>query len=206
MRAQRCLSEVRLPLPGRELCDVGGRVLADTLEDVDEIVVRIDVVLPTGRDQALAMAYIEERFESGQDVTEHFMRELHALAVQGLERAGDATPGAYRQGPVKISRSAHLPLEAVMVPQYMTELVSFINRPDAAKYDLKEVMPGMNEALRTYQILRCQRFKLREEQRMSEDRPAVNDQGRWLAAAHSSSADKAASRSTSMSPPSACSG
>lgn len=86
-----------------------------------------------------AMAYIEEHFESGQDVTEHFVRELHALAVQELEREGDATPGAYRQGAVKISRSEHLPPEAIMVPQYMTELVSFINRPDAAKYDLIKV-------------------------------------------------------------------
>ncbi len=86
-----------------------------------------------------AMAYIEEHFEPGQDVTEHFVRELHAMAVQQLEREGDATPGAYRQGPVKISRSEHLPPEAVMVPQYMSELVAFINRPDAAKYDLIKV-------------------------------------------------------------------
>jgi hypothetical protein len=41
------------PQPGGELCDVGGRVLANTLEDVDEIVVRIDLVQPRGRDQAL---------------------------------------------------------------------------------------------------------------------------------------------------------
>lgn len=86
-----------------------------------------------------AMAYIEEHFEPGHDVTEHFVRELHALAVQGLEREGDPTPGAYRQGPVKISRSEHLPPEAVTVPQYMSELVSFINRADAAKYDLIKV-------------------------------------------------------------------
>jgi Fic family protein len=86
-----------------------------------------------------AMAYIEEHFEPGQDVTEHFVRELHAMAVQQLEREGDATPGAYRQGPVKISRSEHLPPEAVMVPPYMSELVAFINRPDAAKYDLIKV-------------------------------------------------------------------
>ena len=42
-----------LPQPRRELCDIGGRVLADTLENVDQIVVRIDVVQPTGCDQAL---------------------------------------------------------------------------------------------------------------------------------------------------------
>ncbi|AWI75103.1 cell filamentation protein Fic [Parazoarcus communis] len=86
-----------------------------------------------------AMAYIEEHFEPGQDVSEHFVRELHAMAVEQLEREGDATPGAYRQGPVKISRSEHLPPEAVMVSQYMSELVSFINRADAAKYDLIKV-------------------------------------------------------------------
>ena len=42
-----------LPQPGRELCDVGGRVLADALENVDEIIEWIDLVQPTGRDQAL---------------------------------------------------------------------------------------------------------------------------------------------------------
>lgn len=85
------------------------------------------------------MAYIEEHFEPGQDVSEHLVRELHAIAVQQLEREGDTTPGAYRQGPVKISRSEHLPPEAVMVPQYMGELVAFINRADPAKYDLIKV-------------------------------------------------------------------
>ena len=86
-----------------------------------------------------AMAYIEEHFEPGHDVTEHFVRELHALAVQGLEREGDATPGAYRKGAVKIARSDHLPPDGVTVPQYMSELVAFINRADAAKYDLMKV-------------------------------------------------------------------
>ena len=41
------------PLPGRELCDVGGRVLADALENVDELIEWLDLVQPTGRDQAL---------------------------------------------------------------------------------------------------------------------------------------------------------
>ena len=42
-----------LPQPGRELRDVGGRELADALEDVDEVIVRIDFVQPTGRNQTL---------------------------------------------------------------------------------------------------------------------------------------------------------
>ena len=86
-----------------------------------------------------AMDFIESHFEPGQDVTEHFVRELHAIAVRELTREGDATPGAYRQGPVIISQSTHLPPDAVLVPQYMGELVAFINHNDAAKYDLIKV-------------------------------------------------------------------
>ncbi len=86
-----------------------------------------------------AMSFIEAHFEQGQEVTEHFVRELHAMTVHGLMREGDATPGAYRQNPVHISQSQHLPPEAVAVPQYMNELVRFINQPDPAKYDLIKV-------------------------------------------------------------------
>lgn len=86
-----------------------------------------------------AMSFIEEHFAPEQEVTEHFVRELHVLTVQGLKREGDATPGTYRQGPVQISQSEHLPPEAVAVPQYMSELVQFINRADPAKYDLIKV-------------------------------------------------------------------
>ena len=60
-----------------------------------------------------AMSFIEEYFEPGQDVTEHWVRELHAMAVNGLVREGDVTPGAYRQKPVQISKSDHLPPDPV---------------------------------------------------------------------------------------------
>ena len=86
-----------------------------------------------------AMSFIEEHFVPGHGVTEHFIRELHAMTVKGLEREGDDNPGAYRHGPVKISQSEHLPPEAVAVPQYMGELVRFINYPHPAKYDLIKV-------------------------------------------------------------------
>lgn len=86
-----------------------------------------------------AMGFIEAHFLPGQDVTEHFIRELHAITVQGLEREGDNTPGAYRQGTVKIAQAEHLPPEAIAVPQYMAELVQFVNFPHAAKYDLIKV-------------------------------------------------------------------
>lgn len=86
-----------------------------------------------------AMGFIEEHFQPGHDVSEYLVRELHAITVRDLEREGDDTPGAYRQRGVQISQSQHLPPEAISVPQYMAELVQFINRPDPAKYDLIKV-------------------------------------------------------------------
>jgi Fic family protein len=58
-----------------------------------------------------AMAYIEESVQHGHLLTEHFVRELHAITVGSLEREGDATPGAYRRQQVRIARSEHLPPE-----------------------------------------------------------------------------------------------
>lgn len=86
-----------------------------------------------------AMTYIEDSIDAGDGLTEHFIRELHTIAVTGLEREGDATPGAYRQKPVQIAQSDHLPPEFIQVPGYMQELVAFINSDDPRKYDLIKV-------------------------------------------------------------------
>lgn len=86
-----------------------------------------------------AMDYIEETIHSGTDVIQHFVRELHALTVQGLDREGDKTPGQYRQSEVAIAQSTHLPPYAIQVQGYMDELVGFVNKPDAPKYDLIKV-------------------------------------------------------------------
>jgi Fic family protein len=86
-----------------------------------------------------AMDYVEEVMKSGGDLTEHTIRELHAIAVHDLKREGDPTPGAYRKGSVRISQSEHAPPDGVLVPQYMQELVSFINHDDAPKYALMKV-------------------------------------------------------------------
>ncbi|WP_286911956.1 MULTISPECIES: Fic family protein [unclassified Pseudomonas] len=86
-----------------------------------------------------AMDYIEEVMKPDVALTEHTIRELHAMTVLGLRREGDKTPGAYREGPVRISQSEHTPPDAVLVPQYMQELVSFINRDDSPKYALMKV-------------------------------------------------------------------
>lgn len=86
-----------------------------------------------------AMSYIEEGMTTGAALTEHFIRELHALTVRNLEREGDATPGAYRQTPVRIAQSEHLPPEFIQVPQYMQELTAFINETHSQKYHLIKV-------------------------------------------------------------------
>lgn len=86
-----------------------------------------------------AMAYVEEAMQPGATLSEHFIRELHAMTVNDLQREGDKTPGAYRRGAVAIAQSEHQPPEAVQVPAYMQELVAFINQDDAPKYDLIKV-------------------------------------------------------------------
>lgn len=114
--------------------------LADYVES------KLDGVRQTPSDQLremenieAAMAYIEESINPGDALTEHFIRELHVIAVQELEREGDATPGAYRQVPVQIAQSEHLPPEFIQVPHYMQELVAFINENHPPKYDLIKV-------------------------------------------------------------------
>lgn len=86
-----------------------------------------------------AMKYVEEVMQPGVALTETFIRELHGIAVKDLQREGDRTPGSYRQGGVKIAMSAHLPPDAVAVPQYMRELTEFVNNESAHKYDLIKV-------------------------------------------------------------------
>ena len=51
--AQGVVGEQRLPLPGREVRDATCRMLADPLQYVDEIRIRVDALQPAGGDQAL---------------------------------------------------------------------------------------------------------------------------------------------------------
>ena len=86
-----------------------------------------------------AMKYVEDVIAPNNQITEHLIRELHAITVNELIREGDKTPGAYRTGPVHISGATHLPPLATEVPFYMQELVAFVNNDDSAKYDLMKV-------------------------------------------------------------------
>lgn len=86
-----------------------------------------------------AMSYIEEHIASNLEISEHFVRELHAIAVTGLEREGDPTPGAYRTHSVRIAQASHLPPDAFLVPQYMSELIRFLSQNNPPKYDLIKI-------------------------------------------------------------------
>lgn len=115
-----------------------------TLADLVES--RLEGQHPDGTDQLRemenierAMSYIDEHVEPGSVVTERFIRELHALTVSSLHREGDPAPGAYRQVQVGIAGASHLPPDFFLVPNYMAELVDFINRSDPPKYDLIKV-------------------------------------------------------------------
>lgn len=113
--------------------------LADYIESkVTGAVERTDQLLEVANIEK-AMDYVEEVIAPGENLTEHTIRELHAMTVHDLRREGDKTPGAYREGSVRISQSEHLPPDALQVPQYMQELVGFINRNDSPKYALMKV-------------------------------------------------------------------
>ena len=83
-----------------------------------------------------SMDYIEQSIQVGGHITEQFIRELHLMTVDGLEREGDSSPGQYRAKGVRIGGANHVPPEATLVAMYMQELTDFINREDAPKYDL----------------------------------------------------------------------
>lgn len=86
-----------------------------------------------------AMEHLEAVLAPGEAVSEHLIRSLHAMTVDGLVREGDRTPGAYRTGSVAIAKSEHAPPDALHVSTYMEELVAFVNRSDPPKYDLMKV-------------------------------------------------------------------
>lgn len=54
----------------------------------------------------------------------HFL--VHQIAVDGLIRVGDRTPGARRSGALTTAKSDHRPPDAIQVPTYMGELVRFV--------------------------------------------------------------------------------
>lgn len=100
---------------------------ADPLENIREV-----------QNIEQAMDYVEKVVSVDGVITEQLIRELHQMTVGDLSvtREGDKNPGRYRDGNVQIAGASHLPPDVSAVPGYMQELVEFINRTDAHKYDL----------------------------------------------------------------------
>lgn len=73
-----------------------------------------------------AMTFIDGT-DADAPLTHVFVRELHRIAVEGLTREGDPTPGEYRVHDVEISQSAHVPPSHVYVHAEMTEWLDFAN-------------------------------------------------------------------------------
>lgn len=86
-----------------------------------------------------AMGFIEEHV-NGYPINRMFVSEMHQKIVAELppppNGEGDLTPGIYRRTNVKINKSNHIPPDSLKVDEYMTELLDFINKKDAPKYDL----------------------------------------------------------------------
>lgn len=86
-----------------------------------------------------AAAFIDEVVSPGTPITHSLVRELHRIAVFGLVREGDRTPGAYRTTEVSIGGSRHVPPLPGFVQADMSELLDFINAEAEQSYDLLKV-------------------------------------------------------------------
>lgn len=86
-----------------------------------------------------ATEFVDSVVERGTLLSHGFVRELHRIAVEGLEREGDRTPGAYRLSDVTISGSSHRPPAPGDVHGDMTALLNFINEEVDQNYELLKI-------------------------------------------------------------------
>jgi Fic family protein len=86
-----------------------------------------------------AMAFIED-YVKDYSINRAFISEMHKMIVGGLQPPpdgeGDHTPGEYRKTNLKINKSTHKPPDWLKVEDYMNELLDFVNKEDAKKFDL----------------------------------------------------------------------
>ena len=83
-----------LPQSGGEQIDLRGRVLAHALQDVDQVVVRIDLMQPAGHDEALDDAHVlGPQFRPGEEpgLASHRNGSQRTLQVVGPDET-DGTP------------------------------------------------------------------------------------------------------------------
>ena len=87
-----------------------------------------------------AMRYIEDNIQD-IPISAKFIRELHQITVAGLSymKEGAAHPGCFREQNVRIGGSKHIPVDYTQVIPLMEELIEFVNKNDAPKYDLLKI-------------------------------------------------------------------
>ena len=107
-----------------------------TLEPVNKVAEQIREITNIEK----AMQYLEENIDDIQ-ISSLLVRELHQMVVDGLDPQleGAVHPGCFRKQDVHINGSAHVPPPFAEVDYLMGELMDFINRDDAPKYDLLKI-------------------------------------------------------------------
>lgn len=87
-----------------------------------------------------AMNFIDVSFRENPDtiISKTFLFELHKIIIDGLDatKEGSSNPGNYRIKNVEIKNAAHTPPMNIKVPEYMEELINFIN----ADASLQEIL------------------------------------------------------------------
>lgn len=81
-----------------------------------------------------AMFFVDECFREIPDmpINKKFLSELHEIISKGLDtsKEGSHTPGCYRKNNVEIKNAAYTPPMNIKVPEYMEELIDFINKEE----------------------------------------------------------------------------
>lgn len=86
-----------------------------------------------------ATRFVDEAVGRGTVLTHGLIREIHKLAVTGLEREGDRTPGNYRLTDVGIAGSNHKPPAPGDVHNDMSILLEFLNEESDQSWDLLKI-------------------------------------------------------------------
>jgi len=87
-----------------------------------------------------AIDFIEQNVSSKIKISRAFISEIHKILVDGLTPPpggeGSKYPGEMRPENVVITKSNHVPPEAIKVSDYFNELIAFINQPIESQYHL----------------------------------------------------------------------
>ena len=91
----------------------------------------------------IAMRFIDDCFRADNDqkIDALFISNLHQLLTKNLDvsREGSKTPGVYRTNNVEIKNAEFTPPINIKVPEYMDELINFINSETSTQEELLKV-------------------------------------------------------------------